>query len=52
VEFTRGSDEFNERVAGSKFAETEGFGMSERGPIHIQDHNDEVHFRSIKIREL
>lgn len=52
VEFTRGSEEFKELVAGSKFAEMEGFGMAERGPIHIQDHNDEVHFRSIKIREL
>jgi hypothetical protein len=52
VEFTRGSDEFKKLVAGSKFAETEGFGMAERGPIHIQDHNDEVHFKSIKIREL
>jgi hypothetical protein len=52
VEFTRGSDEFKEFVAKSKFATTEGFGMAERGPVHIQDHNDEVHFRSIKIREL
>ena len=52
VEFTRGDEEFKKRVAESKFADTEGFGMAERGPIHIQDHNDEVHFRSIKIREL
>lgn len=52
VEFTRGSEEFNTLVAASKFAEREGFGMAERGPIHIQDHNDEVHFRSIKIRTI
>ncbi|MFW5822175.1 MAG: 3-keto-disaccharide hydrolase [Tangfeifania sp.] len=52
VEFTRGSEEFKELVAGSKFAEREGFGMSEETPILIQDHNDTVHFRSIKIREL
>ncbi len=52
LEFTRGSDEFKERVAASKFADTEGFGMAQQGPIHIQDHNDEVRFRSIKIREL
>jgi hypothetical protein len=52
VEFTRGSEEFNELVAKSKFADKEGFGMAETGPIHIQDHNDEVHFRSIKIKEL
>lgn len=52
VEFTRGSEEFKALVAASKFAEMEGFGMAQRGPIHIQDHNDEVHFRSLKIREL
>ena len=52
VEFVRGSDEFNELVANSKFAEREGFGMAAKGPIHIQDHNDYVHFRSIKIRQI
>ncbi len=52
LEYTRGSEEFKEKVAASKFADTEGFGMAEKGPIHIQDHNDEVQFRSIKIREL
>ncbi len=52
VEYTRGSDEFKQYVVNSKFADTEGFGMAERGPVHIQEHNDEVHFRSIKIREL
>jgi len=50
LEYTRGSDRFYELVAQSKFAEMEGFGMAEKGPIHIQDHNDEVHFRSMKIR--
>lgn len=52
VEFTRGSEKFNELVEGSKFAGKEGFGMAEKTPILIQDHNDTVHFRSIKIREL
>jgi len=52
VEFMRGSEEFNELVEGSKFAGKEGFGMAEETPILIQDHNDTVHFRSIKIREL
>ncbi|WP_073000861.1 3-keto-disaccharide hydrolase [Mariniphaga anaerophila] len=52
VEFTRGSDEFKKLVAGSKFADKEGFAMADQWPIYFQDHNDEVHFRSIKIREL
>ena len=38
-------------VAGSKFAGYEGFGSWERGHVLLQDHGDEVHFRSIKIRE-
>ncbi|MFW6277110.1 MAG: 3-keto-disaccharide hydrolase [Prolixibacteraceae bacterium] len=52
VEFTRGSEEFKKLVEGSKFADKEGFGMAETGPIHIQDHNNTVHFRSLKIREF
>ena len=52
VEYTRGSEEFNQLVEGSKFAGRDGFGMAEESPILIQDHNDTVHFRSIKIREL
>ena len=52
VEFTRGSEKFNELVEASKFAGKEGFGMAEETPILIQDHNDTVHFRSLKIREL
>ncbi len=52
LEYKRGSEAFRQRVANSKFAGMEGFGMAEKGPIHIQDHNDEVHFRSIKIREF
>ncbi len=52
VEYTRGSETFNELVSKSKFAGKEGFGMSEKGPIHIQEHNDEVHFRSLKIKSL
>ncbi len=52
LEYTRGDNEFKKHVAASKFVNLEGFGMAEKGPIHIQDHNDEVQFRSIKIREL
>jgi hypothetical protein len=52
LEYTRGSDHFEALVAASKFAGREGFGMADKGPIHIQDHHDEVHFRSLKIRRL
>lgn len=45
------SDAWKAAIATSKFAKVEGFG---RGPGHIvlQDHGDEVFFRSIAIRPL
>ncbi len=50
--FKKGSDDWNQRVAKSKFAAFPGFGKATRGHICLQDHGDEVAFRSIKIREL
>lgn len=52
VSFTRGSEDFRSRVAASKFKDIEKFGEMERGRIVLQDHGDEVRFRSIKIRAL
>jgi hypothetical protein len=52
IEFTRGNNIYRALTARSKYAGYEGFGMAEKGPVLIQDHNDTVHFRSIKIREL
>lgn len=52
VEFVRGSNIYNALVARSKYAEFEKFGLSEETPILLQNHQDEVHFRSIKIKEL
>ncbi|WP_347841162.1 DUF1080 domain-containing protein [uncultured Draconibacterium sp.] len=52
VEYTKGDAIFKALVARSKYAKFEGFGMAEKGPILLQDHNDTVHFRSLKIREL
>ncbi len=52
VEAEFGSDDWKERVAASKFAKWEGFGVHPRGLICLQDHGDEVAFRNIKIREL
>ena len=50
--FTVGSSDWDERVAKSKFAKFPGFGKAEKGHLCLQDHGDEVAFRSIKIREL
>ena len=52
LEFTRGSEEFRRRVAASKFKAMPKFGEAQRGRILLQDHGDEVHFRSLKVRPL
>ncbi len=50
--FKLGSDDWNGRVAKSKFANMPDFGKTGEGHICLQDHNDLVSFRNIKIREL
>lgn len=52
LSFTRGSEDFRRRVAASKFNELDRFGERNRGRILLQDHGDEVRFRSAKIRTL
>ncbi|MFV1919739.1 DUF1080 domain-containing protein [Sphingomonas sp. MJ1 (PH-R8)] len=52
VEFERGSPEFRQAVARSKFAGQQGFGTWAESPILLQDHGDRVDFRSIKIRQF
>lgn len=50
--FRKGSEEWNERVADSKFAKLDRFGQADSGHIALQEHGAEVAFRNIKIREL
>ena len=50
--FVIGSDDWNKRVAKSKFSKFEQFGKSGNGHLCFQDHGDEVAFRSIKVRRL
>ncbi|MHC5026798.1 MAG: 3-keto-disaccharide hydrolase [Planctomycetota bacterium] len=45
-------EEWRSRIAGSKFNPYEGFGVQPRGHLCLQDHGDDVWFRSIKIRDL
>jgi hypothetical protein len=49
---TRGSDDFNKRIADSKFRNVEGYGLFPEGHILLQDHDSEIYFRNIKILEL
>lgn len=50
--FNKGSADWNKRVANSKFKDWKNFGKPETGHICLQDHNDLVSFRNIKVRKL
>jgi hypothetical protein len=52
VEYERKSNIFAALVARSKYEKYKGFGAQDKGNILLQDHGDNVSFRSIKIREL
>ena len=52
VSTTMFDEAWKEMVAGSKFAKMPGFGIYKKGKIALQDHNDEVWYRDIMIKEL
>ncbi|MCL2743037.1 MAG: DUF1080 domain-containing protein [Planctomycetaceae bacterium] len=52
LEITAGSERWFEAVAESKFKDVPDFGLNQAGRIMVQDHNSEVWFHSLTIREL
>ena len=52
VEFERGSPQFRELVAGSKYKNIPDFGEWADGHILLQEHGNEVSFRNLKLRAL
>ena len=51
VEFDLGTARLDAALAASKYRAIPGFATRRRGHVVLQDHGDEVYFRSIKVRE-
>ncbi len=52
VSYDLSTDRFDSLLEASKYRDIEGFAQRREGPIVLQDHGDDVWFRSIKIRRL
>jgi len=52
VDYEIGSEDWNQKVAKSKFAKMPHFSKAAKGHICLQDHGNEVAFKNLKIREL
>jgi hypothetical protein len=52
VSYEIGSEDWQQRVADSKFSKMPHFGQAAKGHIVLQDHGDKVWYRNIKIRPL
>lgn len=51
-EYVKGSDDWKQKVAASKFNAFDQFGVPTTGHICLQDHGNLVSFRNVKIREV
>jgi len=51
-EYVKGSDDWNKKVAASKFSAFDGFGKPTSGFICLQDHNDLVSYQNVFIRPI
>jgi hypothetical protein len=51
-EYVKGSDDWNAKLAASKFSKYPNFGKAASGHIALQDHGNLVAYRNIKIRPI
>lgn len=51
-EYVKGSEDWDAKVAASKFSKFENFGKPTKGHINLQDHGNVVSFRNVKIKVL
>ncbi|MCB1061390.1 MAG: DUF1080 domain-containing protein [Verrucomicrobiae bacterium] len=51
-EYVKGSKDWDEKVAASKFSKFPDFGKPTKGHINLQDHGNVVSFRNVKIKSL
>lgn len=52
VEYARGSPQYLQLVQNSKYKDWPNFGMAPQGHILLQDHGNNVSFRSLKIQKI
>jgi cytochrome c len=52
VEYVIGSDDWNQRLAASKFKDKPLFAKAKKGRICLQDHSDRIEYRNLKLRVL
>jgi hypothetical protein len=52
LEYELWSPDWEARVKASKFATMPGYGRAKRGHLVLQDHNDPVWYRNIRVRPL
>jgi hypothetical protein len=52
LNYTLGSQRVLDAVATSKFKAVDKFGTRLQGHILLQDHQDEVHYRNLRIKRL
>lgn len=50
--YTRGSEQYKQAIANSKFKATKGFAETDNSPILLQAHGDKISYKNIQIKEL